>query len=123
MGLTWRDAVSTLAIAVIVTVYAAYLEGTGILLISSAWATTAVILPLGIGCAVIATGDLYTTAQPRSAEVVRRITAVIGMIALAAGLIGLVTGSAFALEILVMVTIVLWATATSWHVLTIGSDH
>jgi hypothetical protein len=122
MGLTWRDAVSSLAILVIVIAYAAYLGGTTLLLISSAWATSAVVLVLGIGCAVVAASDLYTRPQPRLGEVFRRITTVLGTIAVIAGLIGLITSSAHALEILVVVTITLLGTATFWHVLTIGSE-
>jgi hypothetical protein len=122
VGLTWRDALSSLTILVIVIAYVAYLGGTTLLLISSTWATSAVILVLGIGCAVVAASDLYTRPQPRSGEVFRRITTVLGTIAVIAGLIGLVTGSAHALEILVVVTITLLGTATFWHVLTIGSE-
>jgi hypothetical protein len=122
MGLTWRDAVSSCAIVVIVFTYAVYRGGTSLLLISSVRATSAVVLVLGIGCAVVAASDLYTRPQPRSGEVFRRITTVLGTIAVIAGLIGLVTGSAHALEILVVVTITLLGTATFWHVLTIGSE-
>ena len=122
MGLTWRDAVSSFAILVIVVAYAAYLGGTTLLLISSTWATSAVVLVLGIGCAVVAASDLYTRPQPRLGEVFRRITTVLGTIAVIAGLIGLITASAHALEILVVVTITLLGTATFWHVLTIGSE-
>ncbi len=122
MGLTWRDAVSSFAILVIVVAYAAYIGGTTLLLISSAWATSAVVLVLGIGCAVITASDLYTRPQPRAGEVFRWITTVLGTIAVIAGLIGLVTGSAHALEILVVVTITLLGTATLWHVLTMGSE-
>src|ERR1019366_5891250 len=121
-GLTWRDAVSTLVLIVILIAYAAYLQGTSLLLISSAWATTAVVGVLGIGRAVTAAGDLYTRPQPRPAAVFRRITTVIGMIAITAGMIGLITDSAFALKILVMATIVFWGTATIMHVFTIRPD-
>ena len=122
MGLTWRDAVSSVVIIVIIVAYVAYLEGTSQLLISSAWATSAVILLLGSGCAVLAAGDLYTRPQPRSGEVFRRIATVLGVIALIAGVIGLIIDSAHALEILVVATLTLWGTATFWHVLTIGSE-
>ena len=44
MSLTWRDAVSTLALVVILVAYAAYLQGTSLWLTSSAWATSAVDL-------------------------------------------------------------------------------
>lgn len=122
MGPTWRDAVSFCTIVTIVVTYAAYLGGTGLLLISSAWATSAVVLVLGIGCAVIGGGDLYTRPQPRLGKVFRRIATGLGTIAVIAGLIGLITGSAHALEILVVVTIAWLGTATFWHVLTIGSE-
>ena len=122
IGLTWRDAVSSCAIAVIVITYAVYLGGTSLLLISSAWATSAVILVLGIGCADVASGDLYTRPQPRIGQVFRWIATGFGTIAVIAGLIGLITGSTYALEILVVVTIAWLATGIFWHVLTIGSE-
>ena len=122
MGLTWRDAVSSLLIIVIIFAYAAYVQGVSLLLISSAWATTAVVLVLGTGCAVIAAGDLFTRPQPRSGEIFRGIATVLGTIALIAGVIGLIASSAHALEILVVTTTAFYVTATCWHVLTIGSE-
>jgi len=122
MGLTWRDGVSSLLIIVIIFAYAAYVQGVSLLLISSAWATTAVVLVLGTGCAVIAAGDLFTRPQPRSGEIFRGIATVLGTIALIAGVIGLIASSAHALEILVVVTTAFWSAATCWHVLTIGSE-
>jgi len=122
MGLTWRDAVSTLILVVIMMTYTAYLGGVTLLLISTTWATTAVVLVLGITCAVSATGNLYTQSQRRSGEVIRKITAGIGMFGLLTGLVGLVTASAYALKLLVMATILFWGTATGWHAFTIGSD-
>jgi hypothetical protein len=122
MGLTWRDMVSSGAITVILIAYVAYLEGTSLVLISSTWAMSAVVLLLGIGCAVLAGGDLYTRPQPGLGAVFRRVATGLGTIAVVAGLAGLVTGSAHALEILVVVTISWLATASFWHVLTIGSE-
>ena len=121
-GLTWRDGVSSLIAIVIVVVYVAYIQGTALLLISSAWATSAVVPGLGVGCAICAASDLYRIPLPRSGEVCRVIVTVTGMIALTAGVIGVITASERALEILVVTTIVLWGTATFWHVLTIGSE-
>jgi hypothetical protein len=122
MGLTWRDAVSTLALVAIMIVYSSFLQGTSLWLVSSAWATSTVVLVLGLGCAVSATGNLYTTPQPNSGEIVRRITAGIGIFGAIAGLAGLVSGSAYALKLLVMAMIALWGTATAWHAFTIGAD-
>jgi hypothetical protein len=93
-----------------------------LLLISTAWATSAVVLALGTGCAICAASDLYRVPLPRSGEVCRRIVTVIDTIALTAGVIGVITASDHALEILVVTTIAVWGTATFWHVLTIGSE-
>lgn len=122
MGLTWRDTVSGIAIVMIVLAYAAYLAGTRLPLVSSAWATSTVVLVLGFACAASATGDLYTRPQPLSGVVVRRVTAGIGMIALTFGLTGIVADSQYALRNLVAVMIMFWGTATLWHVFTMGSD-
>ena len=124
MSLTWRDTVSTVALVVSLVAYAAYLQRTSLWLISSAWATSAVILVVGVigGCAVSSAEDLYARPQPLWAGVYRKIATVIGVIALIAGLIGLITDSAYALEILVMTTIALWGAATLRHVFTIPSE-
>ena len=122
MGLTWRDAVSACVIVVMLVAYTAYLGGTSLVLISSTWAISAVVLVLAIGSAVIGSGDLYTRPQPRLGAVFRRIATGLGTIAVIAGLTGLITGSAHALEILIVVTIAWLGTAIFWHVLTIGSD-
>jgi hypothetical protein len=100
----------------------AYLSGTSLVLLSSAWATSAVVLVCGIGSTVLAAGDLYTTVQPRAGVVFRRVVTVLGTLAVLAGLAGMVTGSQHALEILVVLSIAMLATPSFWHVLTIGSD-
>jgi hypothetical protein len=123
MGLTWRDALSSGVVMLIIALYIAYLGGASLLLISSTWATSALVLVLGVGCAVIATGDLYTKPQLLSGQICRWITTVLGTIALLAGATGLIIGSAHALEILVVTTIALLATATCYHVLTIGLEN
>jgi len=94
----------------------------GSLLLSSAWAASAVELVLGSVCAVSAAGDLHTRPQPLQGVIFRKVTTVLGSIALLAGLAGLIADSVKALEILVVFTIFLWLTATIWHVLTIGSE-
>ena len=121
MGLTWRDAVSGVIVVTILVGYVAYLQEVRLLLVSSTFAASASILVLGAGCAVIATADLYTRPQPRSGVAIRRITAGIGVLGLAYGLTGMVTGSGYALRNLVMTTVALWATAALWHTFTIGS--
>jgi len=122
LGLTWRDLVSTAAIVAIFLAYAEFSAGPAWPLLSTAWATSAVVLALAAGCAVAAAGDLHTRPQPLSGVIFRRVTTVTGTVALVAGLAGVIVSSARALEILVVATVLLWVTATFWHVLTIGAE-
>jgi hypothetical protein len=122
MGLTWRDLVSSATVVMMILVYAAFQNGTDLPLLSSAWTASAVELVLGGICAVSAAGDLHTRPQPRQGVIFRRVTTVLGTIALLAGLIAVIADSGHALEILVVITAFLWLTATIWHVLTIGSQ-
>lgn len=121
MRLTWKDAVSTCFMAAVVAVYLAFLNGTSMWLISSARGTTTAVLVLGIvgGCALGATGDLYTEVQSRPARVLRAIATTLGLVALTAGVAGLITGSTVMLAILVGATIALWLTATVRHAFTV----
>ena len=122
MGLTWRDLVSSAAIVAMLLAYTAFKTGSDLLLLSSAWIASAVELALGAICAVSAAGDLHTRPQPLQGVIFRKVTTVLGAIALLAGLTGLIADSGKALEILVVATGFLWLTATIWHVLTIGSE-
>jgi hypothetical protein len=122
MGLTWRDLVSSLAVLAIILAWWSYESRVGLPLVSSAGATSVVVLVLGICCALAAASDLHTTPLSGAGLIFRRVTTVCGTIALVAGLAGALLGSAYALELLVVFTIVLWTTATVWHVLTIGAE-
>jgi len=122
VGLTWRDLVSSAAVVTMILAFTAFKVGTDIPLLSSAWAASAVELVLGGICAVSAAGDLHTRPQPRQGVIFRKVTTVLGTIALLAGLIALIADSGRALEALVVITGFLWLTATIWHVLTIGSE-
>ena len=116
MDLTWRDAVATLAMVVMLIIYAVYLAG-GVWLMSSTWATAAVMLIVGLGGRVV---SIRKTAQPTSAELLHRLlaiaAAVFGIIALLAGLSAVVAGSAYALKIFIMASIVVWAVVVVSHV-------
>ena len=122
MGLTWRDLVSSAAVVTMMMAFVAFRFGTDLPLLSSAWTASVVELALGCICAVSAAGDLHTRPQPREGVIFRKVTTVLGTIALLAGLIALIADSGHALEILVVVTGFLWLTATIWHVLTIGAE-
>jgi hypothetical protein len=122
MGLTWRDLVSSAAILAMVLAYYAHMSGAHLVLLSSAWTASAVELVLATICAVSAAFDLHTTPLPWHGVIFRRITTVLGSIAFVAGMAGLVANSARAIEVLVVTMGFLWFTATTWHVLAIGSD-
>lgn len=122
MGLTWRDLVSSVSVLAIILAYAAFQLGSSLLPVAGAGATSAVVLGLSVACALAAAGDLHTRPQPGAGVIFRRITTVIGTVALVAGLLGVIGGSGHALEVLVAATVMLWATGTFWHVLTIGSE-
>jgi hypothetical protein len=122
MGLTWRDLVSSVAAIAMVLAYVSFAYGTRIPLLSSAWSASAVELVLGAFCAVTVAADLHLRPQERLGVIFRRITTVLGTIALLAGLAGMVTNSRHLVEIVVVVTGFLWLTACIWHVLSIGSE-
>jgi len=121
MGLTWRDLVSSVTVVLMILAYTWFMYGMGSLLLSSAWAASAVELVLGSVCAVSAAGDLHTRPQPLQGLIFRKVTTVLGTIAVLAGLAGLIANSGRALEGLVVFTAFLWLTATIWHVLATGS--
>jgi hypothetical protein len=124
-GLTWRDGAATLFMAALVAIYVAFLRGTGIWLISSARGTTAAVLVFGMfgGRVLSATRDLYTGPHPQGGHVYRAVATLYGVIAFAAGLVGLVTGSTVALAALVGVTLALWVLATMRHAFTSPGAH
>jgi len=119
MRLTWKDAVSTLFMGAIAAVYLAFRNGTSLWLISSARGATTAVFILGVvgGCALSAAGNVYAEAQPRSAKAFQVIATILGIAALAAAVVGLITGSTAALAVLVAATIALRLTATIRHAL------
>jgi hypothetical protein len=64
-----------------------------------------------------AAGDLYRGPQSRAVRVWRVIASVLGVVALAAALAGLASGSTVALAVLVAATGLLWLIATGRHAL------
>ena len=120
MMLTWKDAVTTLFMIAIVAIYVTFLSGTSLWLISSTRGTTAGVLVLGFvgGCALSTPGGVRATAQPRWARVLSAIASTLGVVELAAAVIGLVISSTVALAVLVTATIASWLIATIRHAFT-----
>jgi hypothetical protein len=117
MRLTWKDAVATLFMGGIVAVYVAYLNGTSAWLISTARGTTTAVLVLGLvgGCALGGLAEAYTGAKSRSAQAFTAVATILGLTALTAAIVGLVTGGTVALAVLVAATLALWLIATTRH--------
>jgi len=116
MGLTAKvltmDAIATVLAGVIVGVYAGFLSGTSLWLISSARGTTATVLVLGIGAWVL---HLLARTQFGSAEDLGWVAIMLSQVALIAAVIGLITGSTVALAVLVVGAAALWLIATARH--------
>jgi len=117
MRLTWKDAVSTVFMAVIAGIYVAFLNSTSAWLISSARGTACAVLVLGIvgGCGLSDAAGLY---QYRQGWAYTSLASVLGATALAAGVLALITASTVALAILVVATLTLWLAATVRHAFT-----
>jgi hypothetical protein len=115
MDLTWRDAVSTLAEIVILIIYAAYLGGS-LWLISSTWATAAVLLFVGLGGRVVGAGGQKAPSREFFHRALRVTAAVFSVIALLAGLSAVLVSSAYALKIFILSSIIVWAATVLSHV-------
>jgi hypothetical protein len=124
MRLTWKDWVATLFMAGIVGVYAAFLNGTSAWLISTARGTTTAVLVLGFvgGCALGGLAEAYTGARSRPALAFTAIATILGLTALTAAVVGLLTGGAVALAVLVAATLALWLVATIRHAFTAPAE-
>jgi hypothetical protein len=121
MGLTWKDGVSTLFMSAIAAIYLTFLHGTGLWLISSARGATAAVFILGMvgGCMLSGAGKLYPERQSPAVRAWLVIASCCGVVALAAAVAGLASGSTLALAILVAATGALWFAATLRHALTV----
>src|ERR1700737_4519325 len=115
MRLTWKDAVSTVFMAAIVVIYVAILNSTTAWLISSARGTAAAVLVLGIvgGCGLSAAAEQYQRVRAYAS-----FASVLGVTALVAGVVALITASTVALAVLVVATLALWLVATTRHAFT-----
>jgi hypothetical protein len=108
--MTWKDAIATLLTGAIIAVYAAFLSGTSLWLISSGRGATAAVLVLGMGAWALR--PLDPGIGHRTALDFAGVATMISNIALLVAVIGLLTGSTVALTILVVGTAALWLITT-----------
>lgn len=121
MGLTWRDLVSSVTCLVMILAYGCFVLRAGVPLLSGPRSTSIVELALACVCGVSAAADLHARSLPWPGAIFREVTTVLGVTALAAGLVGLAGDSGRAVEILVVSTAAVCLTSVIWHTLTIGS--
>ncbi|MDF5755211.1 hypothetical protein [Spongiactinospora sp. TRM90649] len=119
MRLTWKDAVTTVTMAVITALYVAYVQGVDVLFISGARWTAGAILLLGAagGCAMGSADELYQGPRTAAVRTYTAIISVVGATALVAALVALITGNAIALAILFYGVAAMWLMATVRHAL------
>ena len=108
--MTWEDAIATLLTGAIIAVYAAFLSGTGLWLISSGRGATAAVLVLGMGAWALR--PLNPGTGHGTAPDFAGVATMISNIALLVAVIGLFTGSTVALTILVVGAAALWLITT-----------
>jgi hypothetical protein len=108
MTLTRRDALATLFTALAVLTAIASHQGWGVPLVGDSYRAAAVAA-LALGFAAYLSGDpLEGYHEP--------VLGVLGIVALALGILAVATGSLVFLSLLVAVTVVVWAGATIGHV-------
>jgi hypothetical protein len=117
MRLTWKDAVSTTVMALIVAIYVAFLADAGWPLVAGARGTATAILVLGIvgGCALSSAAELYGKAVRPATRVLAVVANLIGVLALVAAVYALVTANVVAVGVLFAATAALWLLATLRH--------
>lgn len=115
MRLNWRDWVATLCVAAAVALYGVWLAGAILTGASGVKVVAGTVLALGVIASAFAVvpgfGQLMGGSKPYLA-----IASLLGIGALAAGIVTLVNGEEVMLATLVVATIALWAIATVRHV-------
>jgi hypothetical protein len=117
MRLTWRDGLATVFVFVAVLLYVSWLTGMEVLGTSSARIVGGVVLGLGLAASVTAVVYGVGAGLFRASKAYLAIASMIGLAALVAGVIALVSGNEMMLGALVFATAALWAMSTVRHML------
>ena len=117
MRLTWRDAATVPFMAAIIAVYTAHLGGADGWLLASTRGSATAILVLGTvgGCGLGSANDLYGDKRTPAVEFYAGLATLLGLTALAAGLVALIAASGTALTVLFGATMGLWVLSTARH--------
>lgn len=123
MKLTWRDAATVPFMAAIIGIYTAHLNGADGWLLASTRGNAAAILVLGTvgGCGFGSAQELFEREQGRGVRLLYTVVStVLGVTALAAAIIALVSASGVALALLFAATMALWVLSTLRHLFSAG---
>ena len=121
MRLTWRDGLATVFVFVAVLLYVSWLAGMELLGTSSARVVGGVVLGLGLAASVTAVVYGVGAGLFRASKAYLALASMIGLAALVAGVIALVSGNEMMLGALVFATAALWAMSTVRHMLETGT--
>ena len=121
MRLTWRDGLATVFVFVAVLLYVSWLAGMELLGTSSARVVGGVVLGLGLAASVTAVVYGVGAGLFRAPKAYLALASMIGLAALVAGVIALVSGNEVMVGALVFATAALWAMSTVRHMLETGT--
>ena len=110
-ALTWKDGLATILTGTAVALYGAHLGGADL---ASGRAVAGAVLVLGLGACIAGSGKIFGDGTAKTTVL---MIGVLGVLALTAGLIALITGGEVALGMLAGATVALWAIATVRHLL------
>lgn len=121
MRLTWRDGLATVFVGVAALMYSLWLAGVSVLGLG-ARGLGGVVLGLGVAASVTAVVYGVGAGLLHASKVYLGISSSIGLVALVAGVITLVSASEPMLDVLVVATVLLWVMATVRHAMVAGAD-
>ena len=117
MRLSWRDALATVFVLAAALLYALWLADVEVFGLSSVRAVGIVVMALGLAASVTAVVYGVGAGLLQASKVYLAITSLIGLGALVAGIMVLVSENEPMLGALVIATAVLWLLSTVRHVL------
>jgi hypothetical protein len=115
MRLTWRDALATVFVLVAALSYALWLAGIEVFGMSSPTAVGVVVMALGMAASVTAVVYGVGAGLLQAPKIYLAVTSVLGLAALAAGIVAIVDASEPMLAVLAAATVVMWLLSTIRH--------
>ena len=121
MRLTWRDGLATVFVGLAALMYSLWLAGISVLGLG-ARGIGGMVLGLGVAASITAVVYGVGAGLLQASKVYLGISSLIGLVALVAGVITLISASEPMLDVLVVATVLLWVMATVRHALVAGAD-